>query len=218
MASMVFLNRGDHFEAIRLPPQAQWAPVFGLAVADLDGDGHEDVCLDQNFFSVRPEDDRLDGGRSLWLRGDARGGFTVIPGQDSGIKVYGEGRGAALSDYDADGRVDIVVAQNGAETKLYHNERARPGLRVRLEGPDGNPEGIGASMRLGFREGPGPAREVHAGSGYWSQDSAVQVLSTPQTPVEIQVRWPGGKTTTAHVPAGAKEILVTLSGRVVLKK
>ena len=218
LASMVFLNRGDHFQAERLPPEAQWAPVFGLAVADLDGDGHEDICLSQNFFAVRPEDDRLDGGRSLWMRGDGKGGLKCVPGQESGIKVYGEGRGAALSDYDADGRVDIAIAQTGAETKLYHNDRAKPGLRVRLQGPDGNPEGIGAVLRLKFNGGMGPAREVHAGSGYWSQDSAVQVLSTPQPPFEIWVRWPGGKTTTGAVPAGAREILATQTGQVLLKK
>ena len=171
LASMVFLNRGDHFQAVPLPREAQWAPVFGLAVADLDGDGHEDILLNQNFFSVRPEDDRLDAGRALWIRGDGRGGLTSVPGQESGIKVYGEGRGAALSDYDADGRVDVVLAQNGAETKLYHNERAKPGIRVRLQGPAGNPQGIGALLRLRFRGGLGPAREIHAGIASWSRES-----------------------------------------------
>jgi len=49
LASMLFLNRGDHFEGVALPAEAQLAPAFAINVADLDGDGHEDVFLSQNF-------------------------------------------------------------------------------------------------------------------------------------------------------------------------
>jgi hypothetical protein len=125
------------------------------------------------------------------------------------VKVYGEQRGCALADYDQDGRVDLVVTQNGAQTRLFHNAGAKPGLRVRLKGSEGNPDGEGAAMRLFFGEKAGPVREVHAGSGYWSQDSAVQVLGTPQTPTRIWVRWPGGKVVTADVPPNAREIEVS---------
>ncbi|NJN36689.1 MAG: DUF4118 domain-containing protein [Nitrospiraceae bacterium] len=41
---------------------------------------------------------RLDAGRGLWLRGDGRGGFAAVPGQESGLNVYGEQRGAAAAD------------------------------------------------------------------------------------------------------------------------
>jgi len=64
----------------------------------------------------------------------------------------------------------------------------------------------------------GPAREIHAGSGYWSQESAVQVMSAAQPPSQIWVRWPGGKTTTNSVPEGAKEILVDHAGNLTLKR
>src|SRR5207237_8493094 len=119
---------------------------------------------------------RYDAGRGLWLQGDGAGNFQSVPGQTSGISIYGEQRGCALCDYDGDGRVDLVVAQNGAETKLFRNREGQPELRVRLKGPVGNPTGVGASLRLMTGETPGPAREIHAGSGYWSQESAVQVL------------------------------------------
>jgi hypothetical protein len=52
--SMVFLNRGDAFEAQPLPVEAQFAPAFGLAVGDFDGDGNEDLFLAQNFFDPKP--------------------------------------------------------------------------------------------------------------------------------------------------------------------
>jgi hypothetical protein len=213
LESMVFLNRGDHFEARPLPIEAQMAPAFGVCVGDMDGDGHEDIFLSQNFFATQPATSPYDSGRGLWLRGDGRGGFTAVPGQESGIKVYGEQRGCALADYDHDGRVDLVVAQNAAATKLFHNRGAKPGLLVRLEGLPGNPTGVGATMRLIFPTGAGPAREVHAGSGYWSQDSAVQVLATPQAPSAIFVLWPWGVAVTNAVPAGAREISIDLGGK-----
>ena len=203
---MVFLNRGGKLEPRSLPEEAQFAPVFGINVADFDGDGREDVFLAQNFFDVRPEDSRLDAGRGLWLRGQGDGRFVPVRGQDSGVKVYGQQRGSAVADFDGDGRVDLAVAQNGGEMKLFHNETGRPGLRVRLAGSPGNPAGIGASVRLVSGALPGSAREIHSGSGYWSQDSAVQIMGGTG-PAQIQIRWPGGPTTTTELPAG-REITV----------
>ncbi len=213
LESTIFMNRGDRFEAVVLPVEAQFAPAFGVCVGDFDGDGHEDLVLAQNCFSVQPETPRYDGGRGLLLKGDGRGGFRAVPGQASGLKIYGEQRGAAVADYDGDGRLDVVIAQNGAATKLYRNAGAKPGLRVRLVGSSENPLAVGASLRLLFGERNGPLREVHAGSGYWSQDSAVQVLGTPDPPTGIEVHWPGGRKTVADVPSAARTIRVTQDGR-----
>jgi hypothetical protein len=202
----VFFNRGGRFEPVALPREAQLAPAFAALVADFDGDGKEDVFLSQNFYPMEIGTPRYDAGRGLLLRGDGAGGFTAVPGQVSGIAVYGDQRGAAFADYDQDGRVDLVVSQNGAETKLYHNERATPGLRVKLQGPAGNPRGIGTVLRLEYGTRTGPAREVHGGSGYWSLDGAVQVLGMDGTATAIAAQWPGGKTTETPVPQGAREV------------
>lgn len=212
--STVFLNRGDHFEAHALPWLAQLSPAFAVCVADADGDGCEDAFLSQNFFATEPETDRYDAGRGLWLRGDGRGGFKPLLARETGVRVYGEQRGAAVADYDGDGRIDLVVSQNGNATRLFHNVQGRPGMRVRLRGPAGNPDGIGASVRLQFGSGTGPAREVHAGSGYLSQDDAVLVLATPSPPSGINVRWPGGRETHSILVTDAREICVDPNGQV----
>ncbi|GJM15083.1 MAG: hypothetical protein DHS20C13_04100 [Thermodesulfobacteriota bacterium] len=211
---MVFLNRGNDFEAISLPIEAQFAPSFGVGVADYNGDGHEDVFIAQNFFASQIETPRIDAGRGLILKGDGKGGLVSIPGQDSGIKVYGDSRGSAFGDFDNDGRIDLAVTQNGAQTKLYQNIKAEPGLRIRLAGPKENPEGIGAQIRLSNGDSFGPSREIHSGSGYWSQDSSVQLMKSPVNPSQISVMWPGGATTLSDIPNGAKEIKVSIDGSV----
>jgi enediyne biosynthesis protein E4 len=214
LASMVFLNRGDRFEGVALPAEAQFAAAFGISVADFDGDGNEDIFLSQNFFATAGDTARADAGRGLLLRGQGNGGFVAVSGLESGIAIYGEQRGCAVADFDRDGRVDLAVGQNGGATKLYHNTAALPGLRVRLIGSPQNAGAIGAVMRLTFASKQGPVREVRAGSGYWSQDCIVQTLAMPEAPRQILVRWPGGQTTTSDVPAGAMSIQVDVNGKV----
>ncbi|HLB54062.1 MAG TPA: FG-GAP-like repeat-containing protein [Gemmatimonadales bacterium] len=212
---MVWLNRGDHFEPRPLPLEAQLAPASAPVIADFDGDGIEDLALSQNFYPTDLGTPRYDAGRALLLRGDGKGGFLPVAGPQSGLLVYGDQRGAAASDYDGDGRVDLVITQNGAATRVFRNQGAAPGLRVRLLGPPGNPRAIGATLRIKYGEQWGPAREVQAGSGYWSVNGAVQVLGLAATPTALRVRWPEGRESEVPVSEGAREITVALDGKTV---
>ena len=206
---MVFLNRGDRFESRSLPIEAQLAPAFHAGIADFDGDGAEDVFLSQNFFATAVGIPRFDGGRGLLMVGDGKGDLMPLPGARSGILVYGDQRGAAVSDYDADGRIDLVVSQNAAATRLFHNRSAAPGLRVRLRGAASNPDAVGAQVRLVFGTRMGPVREIQAGSGYWSENGAVQIFGIPEAPTAVWVRWPGGAEKRVDVPSGAREVIVS---------
>jgi hypothetical protein len=218
LATMAFLNRGDRFEVRALPREAQWSPVWSVNAADFDGDGHADVFLSQNYFAMRPGDARLDAGRGLLLRGDGKGNFTAMSGQESGLMIYGEQRAAAVGDFDEDGRPDLIVTQNANSTRLYRNTGAVTGLRVRMIGPRTNPRAVGAALRLVLGANSGPLHEIHGGSGWLSQNAATTIIPQPvsaDTPVELRVRWPGGRETRTVVPRGARAVAVNEAGAIV---
>jgi len=144
----LFINRGDYFEPLPLPMEVQLSPAFSVCVGDVDADGNDDLFFSQNFFAVRPEDPRNDAGTGLWLLGRGDATFRALSPIESGVRVDGEQRGAALADFDHDGRVDLVVTQNASVTRLFRNQLDAKGLRVRF---DGAGSGVGVCLRLCYR-------------------------------------------------------------------
>ena len=212
LESTVFLNRGERFEATQLPVEAQFAPGFGLVVADFDGDRHEDLFLAQNYFATQPETPRMDAGLGLLLRGRGDGSFHSVAPAESGIRVFGEQRGAAVADYDDDGRMDLAVAQNGSRTRLFLNQKGEPSHRLKLQGPPGNRQAIGTKLRLKQNgEWVGPMREIQAGSGYWSQNSTMTLWPTSDSEQELVIIWPSGKRSSLALKGEAREWLVRFS-------
>jgi len=193
LQSMVFLQAGGGFEAKRLPTEAQFTASFSPVVADFNNDGLEDIVFSQNVFSVHREESRQDAGFGLLLLGRGDGGFKPATIAESGLAVFGEGRGAAAADFNHDGRTDLIISQNGAKPKLFLNQAKQRGLRVKLLGKEGNLLGIGAQIYLVFGDSTGPLRTVRAGSGYLSQNSASQVLGGGDKAVALHVAWPSGK-------------------------
>ena len=199
---MLFMSDSDGFTAIPLQAETQFSPAFGAVVADMDGDGHEDIFLSQNFFAYQIETSRSDAGRGLWLRGDGTGVLSPVPGQESGIEVYGEQRGAAAADFDGDGRVDLVVSQNGAPTKMYRNISAKPGLRLE------NLVTVGAKVRVLYKDGTaGPIREIQVGSSYWSQNSA-STLGSRKKVKTVVIEWPDGRKSQLTISDGENVVIV----------
>ncbi len=211
----IFINQGTSLEASPLPLLAQLSPAFGIAVADFDNDGREDVFLSQNFFATSPGTHRYDAGRGLILRGNGNGSFESIPHHTSGVALYGEQRAAAIADFNRDGRSDLVVTQNGSDTKLFLNNTPKSGIRASLQGPPSNPAAIGAQLRLENAASKGPTREIHATSGWLSADSPVQVLSLSDKPTHLWIRWPGGKETRTPLPSDTTEVHVDQNGTIV---
>lgn len=206
-ASMVLFNRGQRFEPVPLPREAQLSAVCAVNVGDVDGDGLEDLFLSQNWYDGADELTRNDAGRGLWLRGLGRGEFVALDSTDTGLRLEGEQRGAALADFNHDGRLDLVTTRSSGPTQLWVNRRSRPGLRVVLNGGSANPDAVGTVLRVRYAGGrEGPARTIQAGSGYGSQDAPVAVLGLASVPEAVWIRWPGGAESVVSVATGATEI------------
>jgi hypothetical protein len=138
----------------------------------------------------------------LLLAGKGDGTFQALSGQESGIILYGDQRSASVADFDHDGRPDLAVSQNNGPTALFHNQSGSPGLRVKLASP------INAQLRWTT----GPAREIHFGHGYWSQDAAVQILPRRSGDTRLSIRFPGGKSTIVEIPPSARKVEIDASG------
>ena len=200
---LLFINSGDGFEVKKLPKEAQVSTAYHAGVADFDNDGNEDLFISQNSFEYPPSIAKQDAGRGLILMGDGTGTFSPLSGIESGLKIYGEQRGGAFSDFNEDGRTDLAVTQNGGETKLYLNQTENSGIRITVVGPDQNRTAIGSAIRIVYENGTlGPLRTIQAGSGYRSQNSTTQILGFSETPQAIEVTWfDGTKTKVDFSPA-----------------
>ena len=211
----LFLNEGSRFTASPLPTMAQLAPAFGIAVADFDSDGFEDLFLSQNFFANNPGTHRFDAGRGLILKGRGNGSFAALPHHKTGIAIFGEQRAAAVADFNHDGRPDLAVTQNGAETKLYANQSQQRGIRITLVGPPSNPNAIGAQLRLEAEHEVSPTREIHSSAGWLSVDSPTQILAPLTSSSKLWVRWPDGHETRTPLPEKQLALKIGTGGQMI---
>jgi hypothetical protein len=96
-ASVYLHNEGGGaFSATSLPSLAQIAPIDGMVVHDVDGDGHLDLIVAGNLYDAEPNTPRADAGNGLWLRGDGRGHFTPVSPRESGFLAPRNVAGLAL--------------------------------------------------------------------------------------------------------------------------
>ncbi|HKZ36973.1 MAG TPA: FG-GAP-like repeat-containing protein, partial [Chryseolinea sp.] len=85
-------NGGKGFERRALPVQAQFSPVYGIHIQDINKDNKLDIILGGNLFSVKPEVGKYDAMHGLVLSGDGIGNFSPLSSHQSGIKLDGEVR------------------------------------------------------------------------------------------------------------------------------
>ena len=86
-------NQGNgKFVLQPLPLLAQQSPIFGFLVKDIDGDGHLDALATGNFYANEGHMGRQDASRGVWLKGNGKGGFNIVPNEQSGLDVPGDAR------------------------------------------------------------------------------------------------------------------------------
>ncbi|RZL19280.1 MAG: RNA-binding protein [Pedobacter sp.] len=96
LKSMAFLNKNGKFNAIELPLQAQFAPIYTITSVDYDKDGIKDLLLCGNINKSKLKFGKSDANRGILLKGIGKGKFTYVPQLLSGLNIEGDVRSAEL--------------------------------------------------------------------------------------------------------------------------
>jgi len=163
---------------------------WGSCFADFNNDGFLDLFHVNGWgFEVGRAKFYEKPSRLFLSNGD--GSFTdrAVEAQ---LDDRGEGRGVVCFDYDRDGDIDLMVANNAQPPRLYRNDSGpNHYLHVRLRGRAPNREAIGARVYV-TTGGQTQMRELRAGSNYVSQDPAVAYfgLGVATRVDRLRVVWP----------------------------
>ena len=178
-------------------PSTGWHAEFG----DIDNDGRADLFIAKGNVDQMPGLAINDPNNLLIQNAD--GSFREMAA-DAGVATKERSRGAALADFDGDGRLDLVVVNRRAPMELYRNVTQDTGnwLAVRLVQPGGNRNAVGATVvvetdaarqsqqhTIGGGHAGGKALPLHFGLG-------------EATEAHITVRWPDGQESIHQAQAG----------------
>ncbi|MGD8331170.1 MAG: FG-GAP-like repeat-containing protein, partial [Acidobacteriota bacterium] len=170
---------------------------WGTGFVDFDNDGRKDLFV----VNGHTLEDDADTSRLLpqrmqlfWNRGD-EGFFELSEVAGPPFERLLVARGAASSDYDRDGDVDIAVLAHGAGVVLMNNGGTSGAhwIEIDLRQEDDNRRAVGATIRL---DGAAGSQLVPVGgvASYLSQDSLTAHfgLGAEEDIGRVVVRWPDG--------------------------
>ncbi|MBQ0736358.1 VCBS repeat-containing protein [Aquimarina celericrescens] len=93
LASIYIENNNDGtFTYKKLPPEAQWSPIFDFLIEDIDQDGFQDIVAVGNYYGTEVLSGRYDAGNGIVLKNDGNGTFETKLSKETGFRVSGEGR------------------------------------------------------------------------------------------------------------------------------
>jgi len=94
----VFERADGRFQRRALPIEAQFAPIQGLAVRDINGDERPDLLMAGNDFTVRPQWGRADAEKGTVLLNEGDLQFEALRSRESGFFAPKDVRDLAFVD------------------------------------------------------------------------------------------------------------------------
>ena len=200
----VFRNDGKGFydevsDTVGIAEATRSVLSFGGGFFDFDNDGWLDIFIANGH--VYPEVEQAEPKVrykqiNQLFRNDSKGLFVeVTKGAGDGFRVPYAARGAAFADFDNDGDVDIVVANNSDPPLLLRNSGGTGNhfLNFRLVGSKSNRDATGAKIKV-RAGGVTQVREISAGGSYFSHsDQRAHFGIGSNTSAEsVEVVWPNG--------------------------
>ena len=168
-------------------PSTGWHAEFG----DIDNDGRADIFIAKGNVDQMPTNAMRDPNSLLMQEPD--GSFREAS-VAAGVASMHRARGAALSDLNRDGRLDIVVVNRRAPMEVWENAGETGNwvtLLPRQEGPNGF--AIGGWVEL--RDGSGTVRtkELTVGGGHAGGEAGpVHFGLGDAARVDVRMLWPDG--------------------------
>jgi hypothetical protein len=173
-------------------PWVGWACGF----TDLDNDGHKDLWMANGH--VYPKADMLASTsylQPLAVFANREGKFVRVPEALEGGRK-GSYRGGCAGDFNNDGKIDLLMLPIAGAPLLLENktESRFHWLGIALHGRAGNPNGIGAQIRIEYC-GHTQFEIVRNGGSYLSvDDPRVHFgLGSCSKVGRLSIRWPGGR-------------------------
>jgi len=118
LSSVYLQNNGPAGFAMKeLPMQAQYSPVYAIAVADVNKDGKPDLVLAGNNSWTRIKFGQFKANHGQVFTGDGKGNFTYLPQPLSGLNIREDVRSLELV-RDGD-KQEFIFGINNAALRQY---------------------------------------------------------------------------------------------------